>query len=205
MSLIILFIFSLKRLQVIDMIYNFNIFNKHNISVPADDFLEVANQFQKQFINTSKPLHYSFRKWQEQFVSEILTPFGLCFTFNAAQSHDLLNIESTSSDFHYQLFELRYTKFRMSNIVRQVPETESREPGGLYMFHEIRMDTFKPIISKDNIGYPVFLHDPFELPTQFSKIFLINSNEMNAISIDVQINDIDDSIVEYDPFEYVET
>ena len=35
-------------------------------------------------------------------MSEVLTEWGLCFTFNIAFSRDLLNLNSTSSDFHYQ-------------------------------------------------------------------------------------------------------
>lgn len=183
------------------MIHNFNIFNKHNISVPLDDFLEIANQFRKQFINITDPLYYRFRNWQEQYLNEILTPFGLCLTFNSALSHDLLNINATSDDFNYKLLELRYTVWRMTVEGRKVPEMESKEPEGLFLINNLPMDTYKPIISKDNIGYPIFLHDPFELPSQFSKMFRINSNDINQISIDVQINDIDDSIVGYDPIE----
>ncbi|CAG9810334.1 unnamed protein product [Chironomus riparius] len=194
----------LKRLQAIDILGNYNIINKLNFSIPADDFLDVLNEFEKQFMISSQPMYFNFRMSQEQYLTEIVTPYGLCFTFNSAQAHDLLDINSTSDDFHFQLLDFAVG----SNQKFDLPRKEAGNPEGLNLIIEITNDLSKPIMTREINGYLIILHDPFELPSKLSKSFFINPNQINDIDINLQINEIDESIAEYKPTDrncYLET
>lgn len=92
------------------MISEHGIFAVKNVFIPTNDFLDVINEFNKEFINkefTGEPYeHYNFEwiGYERPLISEILTENGLCFSFNLAQSDEVLNKNATADDFHYERF-----------------------------------------------------------------------------------------------------
>jgi hypothetical protein len=140
-------------------------------------------------------------KDNRQYVSEILTSEGLCFTFNIAFAHDLLNINSTSNDFHYQLFHLRFISIPEGLVAPQsLPRKISSSFTGLHIKFEV-ITMFYDIFEKNPHGLKFFIHDPFELPSMHSKIFNIDVYQKTQITIDAELNTNDDSIIDYQPKE----
>ncbi|CAG9812250.1 unnamed protein product [Chironomus riparius] len=183
----------LKRLQIIDLITNRGVFNKLNFSIPTDDFLEVANQFDKEL---GFDLSYYWINEDQQYITEIITEWGLCFTYNIAFSHDLLNINSTSDDFHYEYFPRWFEDINIE--INKFPISISTSKAGLRA-------GFHPDINKlgdlTKAQYTVIFHDPFELPTANSKVIKLNIYYQTNVLVVPQINSIDESLVEYGPSE----
>ena len=187
-------IFSLKRLQVIDFITNRGSFHKLNFSVPTDDFLDVINEFSKEFDDFFKLVFYWIDDYQNR-MSEIITQWGLCFTYNIAFSHDLLNINSTSNDFHYQN-TIRMVPFnKQSQPMEDLPKRISTSNAGLWV-------GFDKLNQKNDLhvdGYLSLLHNPYELPTKRSKFSEVNLKVQSRILIEPQMNSIDESLLDYEP------
>jgi hypothetical protein len=114
-----------------------------------------------------------------------------------AFSDDLLNINTTSDDFHFQLF---LNEFRVPYIP-VVPRNDSQYPVGLTVFTFFNEEYLKTVIERDFDGYQVYLHDPFELPSDNSIKYLMKLDRKLEIKINPQINSIDNSIVNYNPKE----
>lgn len=92
--------FRTKYLQVIDLISNDDFLFRHNISAPMDDFREVLYDFPKfyQYWHYKhggwKTIRSYAGTWQKIFaikLSEILTRWGLCYTFNILKSADMIS------------------------------------------------------------------------------------------------------------------
>lgn len=92
--------FSLKRLQIIDLITKSGIFYRQNISIPTDDFLVMINTFNKDF---DAGQFYRWHNIFNSYSSEIITDMGLCNTINIANLSDVLHTDVVSHDFHYEL------------------------------------------------------------------------------------------------------
>lgn len=184
-------IFSLKRLQVIDLITNQEIFSKLNISVPNDDFLDVINEFGKEFNEYFSIVFYWLGEYQ-QYVSEVLTQWGLCFTFNIAFSHDLLDLNSTSSDFHYLHThrEIQPKLWRHQHPPIESPKKLSTSNAGLWTGFSYYSNFYK-----------IMLHNPFELPSSRSKMLAFNPTYKTKISLDPQLYSIDESLHDLSPAE----
>jgi hypothetical protein len=182
--------FSLKRLQVVDLIRNYGIFNKINFSVPTDDFLDVYNEFYKQLA----PANFYWIQYN-QFVSEVITPYGLCMTFNLPKAEDMLNTNSTSDDFHYTHFYPYHFDHKVNTS--ELPRKTSTALSGLY-FTVSNFDQ-ENIVESDFDGLLCFVHDPFELPARSSAKFVAKSFQALEIDINPQIHLIDDSLVGYSP------
>ena len=58
-----------------------------------------------------------------------------------------------------------------------------------------------PAIENDFDGYVVLFHDPFELPSRYSKVLKYAFKQQTKILVDPQLNSIDESLIEYDPTE----
>jgi len=198
--LILSIYYSLKRLQVVDTMLDLGVFAKTNLTFPKDDFLDVINEFDKEFLNNDGAVCFEFRQYFYRYVSEIITQYGLCFTYNIALAHDLLNLNLTSDYFYYQLFlTCNPDSQKSKHEIQEIPKNETSYPNGLRLFFMITL--INEAIDRNVSGYHLYLHDPFELPSSSSKKFVINVNGETHIKIDPQINQIDDSIAEYDPIE----
>jgi hypothetical protein len=188
--------FRLKRLQVMDLVLNKGIFSKLNFSIPTDDFLDVINEFDKEFLRGRKILTFSFLDDPYHYMSELLSPQGLCFTFNIALSQDLLKINSTSDDFHYKIF---WTGLGYPSKTT-IPRSDSQYPYGLKI-QTILEEKILKIAERNIDGYQVYLHDPYELPSSSSVKYIAKMDRKLDIKILPQINSIDDSIVDFSPKE----
>lgn len=194
---------SLKRLQVVDLMAKRETFLSLNYSVPTDDFLDVINEFAKEFDQTSSSAVFAFTAEVRSYISEIITHWGLCFTFNIALSRDLLNQNSTSSDFHYELFITQNFKKYKAKISppevlpRRIPTSNA----GLLVDLFTDFSEVKEIILNNFDGYFVLIHDPFELPSKKSKIFQLGYAPKFKVIIDAELNKIDESIRDYQPAE----
>jgi len=130
-------------------------------------------------------------------MSEIITEWGLCFTFNIAFSHDLLNINSTSNDFHYQHQHRKISNVPIQRPPQILPKRVSTVKSGLWVGFEKNLYK-NEVIENDFNGYLVLLHDPFELPSKKSKIVNFNLKFQTEIIVDPLINAIDESLIEYE-------
>ena len=142
-------------------------------------------------------MSYYWINQDQQYITEIITQWGLCFTYNIAFSHDLLNINSTSDDFHYVYFP-RWFSEDVNMEVKNFPESISTSKAGLRA-------GFYPDLNKlgdfTKAQYTVIFHDPFELPSENSKVIKLNINYQTNVLIVPQLNSIDESLVEYEPSE----
>lgn len=178
-----------------------NTFAFINISIPTDDFVDVINHFAKEFDDSATSIIVHFTGEKRSYISEIITTWGLCFTFNMAFSHDLLNLNVTSDDFHYQLF-LESTIYNTINPPPVfLPRSSPSSNAGLTI--EIYSSTleYDEIIFNDFRGFIVMVHDPFELPSKKSKLLRLGYDRNLKVIIDAQMNKIDESVSNYEPVE----
>lgn len=193
-------IFSLKRLHVIDLVTNRGIFNRLNFSISNENFLNILNEFEKEFLYYDLSTLFYFQYTSSHFISEILTPYGLCLTFNVASSEDMLNSNTTSDDFHFKYFTSGYPSDGPPKRTK-FPRKDSKYPSGLKVVTTVHREVDAVAIKRHFDGYYFLLHDPFELPSSFSKKFLMYFGRGNVLKINPQINTIDSSIASYDPVE----
>ena len=132
-------------------------------------------------------------------MSEIITPWGLCFTFNIAYNYDLLNLNITSNDFHY-LNSQREISENLNARPPNKPRKISTSKAGLWVGFGAKAFS-KDVIKNDFNGFKVLHHDPFELPTKKSKIMNFNLNLQTSVLIDPEINSIDEALLGYGPEE----
>lgn len=50
-------------------------------------------------------------------------------------------------------------------------------------------------------GYTILIHNPYELPSKNSKMFRFFPDIQSRVSIDAQINAIDETLLGYEPAE----
>lgn len=138
----------------------------------------------------------------EQYISEIFTPDGLCYTFNIAFVNDLLNVNLTSNDFHYELFFISYYKNSNGSVFPQtLPRKITTSLTGFSVYYSYLKFTLGRVFRKYGYSNSFYIHDPFELPSQNSKNFLMDAHTESKIFVDAELNTIDDSLVNYKPKE----
>ena len=162
--------------------------------------MDVINEFDKEFLISYEILQFAFIFDGAQYVSEIITPHGLCFSFNMAYSYDMFDYNSTSKDFHYQIFPVGFVHGLLPPTP-ELPRKDSPYPYGLRNSLLITNNRNKNAIKRDFEGYDFILHDPFELSSSSSSKYLLKSDRKVEIRIVAQINTIDDSIAHYHPNE----
>lgn len=196
-------IYSLKRLQVIDLITNGGIFRKLNFSIPTSDFLDVINQFHKEFQHGFYAMTFFWIEEEQQYVSEILTPWGLCFSTNIAFSHDLLDFNITSSDFHYlnTIREINLKNWWHSSPPANLPLNISTSYAGLWVGFSRHMVVDRKISGYNFNGFVTAFHNSFELPSRHSIILNFNPRLQTKVLINPQMNTIDESLIGYQPVE----
>lgn len=160
------------------------------------------NEFKKEFLDMDFTLYVKWMEDHKQYVSEILTSEGLCFTFNIAFANDLLRLKNTSNDFHYQLFHLKYSSGSKDLIPpKSLPRKIASSFTGLKIKFDALMMFFDEVYEKNPHGLLIYIHDPYELPSMNSKIYTMNVRQRTQIIIDAELNTIDDSVVDYKPQE----
>ncbi|CAG9811156.1 unnamed protein product [Chironomus riparius] len=193
----------LKRLQVIDILENREVFLKLNFSVPAHDFLEISNEFLKGSLS----FVFYWIDEKRQYVTEIVTQWGLCFTYNIGFSHDVLHINSTSDDFHFQasskedIMPSYQSTYLYETPPKDLPQTISTSKAGLWVGISLAYADKDRIAKNTFKAYTVLLHDPFELPSANSKIIQLNVKYQTTIQVNPQQNSIDESLMDYEPVE----
>lgn len=137
---------------------------------------------------------------QQNYMSEIITPWGLCFTYNIAFNHDLLNLNAVSDDFHYEHTTRVIPNARMERKPTKMPKTISTSKAGLWVgFGRTHIEDEG--VKNDFNGYVVLFHDPFELPSKMSKIVKTNFDHRTKVFVEPQLNSIDESLYDYEPKE----
>jgi Amiloride-sensitive sodium channel len=109
-------------------------------------------------------------KYTTQY-SMTLTRWGLCFTFNMLASHELLNLNQTSRDFHFKVdFRNPFNMYWLDeglyseDFNSSMPWHASRKGVGLYAyFNDSKYVVENPFIVQD--GFLVIVHSNFEFPS----------------------------------------
>lgn len=186
----------MKRLQVIDLIGNFKVFNQLNYSIPADDIVDVFNEFEKHSHTNNNQFSFKLAMNFYYYQAEIITPYGLCFTFNSVESSKLLNVNETSNDFHFELLPI-HNKVRLPEL----PMRDLKRSMGLLISLQMMREDYNITISNEFSGFYIILHDSFELPSSSSKTYVLNRDENIEIKINPQEIVADESILNFDPIE----
>ena len=185
------------------MITNRGTFQKINLTIPTDDFLDIINEFDKDFLIDYFAIVFKWIDEYQQYVSEIITPLGLCFTFNIAPSHELMDTNLTSDDFHYiyahkEIQEGLWNHEKPPQAIKRISTSKS----GLWIGFQAKFLLRDNLLGDDGLsGFQVLIHDPFELPTTRSKMIKLNTDYETQINLIPQLNTIDESLFDYDPAE----
>lgn len=191
--------FRLKRLQVIDILTKRGVFFAKNLQIPNDKFLDVLLELEKNFFQNL----YSGLFWKGEDnvnLTEIMTELGFCYSFNIVKSSDLLNIQSTSNDFHYKFID---SSMSIKGVFEDEGEKKvlSSQLGlmGTTIWNTISKD-WRPVDDIANFeidGILLLLHDPFELPSSNSIKIPVIANRSIQIWIEPEIHGVDESIVDF--------
>jgi Amiloride-sensitive sodium channel len=109
-------------------------------------------------------------KYTTQY-SMTLTRWGLCFTFNMLASHELLNLNETSRDFHFKVdIRNQLIKYWLDsdahseNFNSSMPWHASHKGVGFFaFFNDSKYLVENPFVVKD--GFLVIVHSNFEFPS----------------------------------------
>lgn len=157
--------------------------------------MEVANHFEKELIFD---VTYVWINREQQYLTEIVTQWGLCFTYNIAYSSNLLNINATSDDFHYVYAPRWLQDDNLNDRLREFPDRTSTSKAG---FRAKFNPNFNNLVDMIGHQYTIILHDPYELPTENSKVMKFNIYYQTNVLVVPQLNSIDESLVEDKPDE----
>ena len=133
--------------------------------------------------------------------SLILTQWGLCFNFNMIPSSNLLHINQTSSDFHYNanIVNLAYIPSLDSNALDS-NETfpwvakNNRRHLILYFNDEMYQEN-NPFVERQ--GYHLIFHSNFEMPFEDEKNHIrIGSGKFVTVDFSPAVYEADDSLLE---------
>ncbi|KAG5673213.1 hypothetical protein PVAND_003277 [Polypedilum vanderplanki] len=179
----------LKRLQVIDLLTHRGVFARKNFHIPTIDFLDVINEFRKYSI-FKYPVSYEYASTDNVISSsESITNLGVCFSFNNPPYEYLLDSTKVSDDFKYELF-----------IDRKIEKNQTFiAPIRSKLVNNMLMVTFSTDLTVTEInnhidGGIMYIHDPYELPSSFSKIMSMNTNANIEIYLEPQYITIDESL-----------
>lgn len=139
----------------------------------------------------------------QRFLNEIITPWGLCFTFNMAHSHDLLNLNQVSDNFHYQYTiqaDVDYTKY-IYQLAETIPKKVLTTKLGLTVTVLPYNEIYEQVIENDFDGYLFIIHDPYELPSWKSKIVKAANFFETKVQVSPKLHEIDESLYGYTPAE----
>lgn len=136
------------------------------------------------------------------FRSEIMTPYGLCFTFNIGYAQDLVNLNKTSSDFHYDVFQAWTFEDHQPLPLPELPlRLRPVDTIGLKAIIRSDLRLLGNVILNDFGGNWIMLHDPYELPTKASQVMRVHNKKEMHVLMHARINSIDESLTGYKPEE----
>lgn len=158
------------------------------------------NEFYKEFLDMASVV-FSWIGKNEPYCTEIITQWGLCFTYNIAFSHDLLDINSTSNDFHYQYFKRRRIEKLNEPPPQNFPKKLSTSRAGLWVGFTDVNDVMEGQSVYKFDGFLVLFHNSYELPSKKSQIIQFNPNLQAKVFINPKLNAIDESLLDYEPVE----
>lgn len=118
-----------------------------------------------------------------------------------AFSRDVLNLNETSDDFNYQLINTYRSKAVQAEQPKVLPRRVSVSQTGLNIKTTLFVPLARDIILNLFYGYYYMFNDPYELPSTNSKIVPVSSDRFVSVTIDAQINTMDESIASYEPDE----
>lgn len=190
------FVFSLKRLQYVDLVTKRGTFQKLNLSVPTDAMLYVANEFEKTGHNK-----YSSTIYNEQgvrlYLSETMTKHGLCHTYNLALPDEIYNMDLVSFDFYHEYFKPDFGAENRAVIPRKSKEIVSYDVV-IYTnpsYHERLINGIYGV----NFMY---IHDPYELTTSATNPIPLHRNNNCVINVEPNLMAVDESLHDMEPYEY---
>lgn len=138
--------------------------------------------------------------------SLVITRWGLCFDFNMLESSQLLNINETSSDFHYKADyrNLAYIPSLDSNSIDRndsfpwTPLNNMRHLITYFFDHNyVQNNPFE-----ENQGFHIIFHGNFEFPFQDEKNhFRMGQKSFVTIDIIPIVYEADNSMTELNPVE----
>lgn len=145
--------------------------------------------------------------WLNKFsvpFSLIVTRWGICFDFNMIQSSQLLNVNETSSDFHYvaDVVNLVYIASLGSNALDRnesfpwAPMSSKRHLiVDFYDRNYVRDNPFE-----ENSGFHLIVHSPNEFPFDEEKNHVrVNPKSFLTFDINPVVYEADSSLLELDP------
>lgn len=165
--------------------------------------MDIINQFSKEFEEIDHYLVFYLVNKVQEYIAEIITQWGLCSTYNIAFNHDVLHTNLTSNDFHYEYgYRMTLSRPRIRDPIPQnYPMKISTSHAGLWVgFSNYRDYTMKFIDNKFH-GFVVIFHNPYELPTRFSKVLMFNTKLQTRILLNPQLNLIEETLMDYEPAE----
>lgn len=158
------------------------------------------NEFYKEFLDAASVVFFWIGK-NEAYAAEVITPWGLCFSYNIAFSHDLIDINSTSSDFNYQYFYRRRIQKLNEPPPENLPKKISTSNAGLWVGFSDMSDMMDGQSDYKFDGFVMLFHNSYELPSRRSQIIQFNPNLQAKVYINPKLNAIDESLLDYEPVE----
>ncbi|XP_070504562.1 uncharacterized protein [Chironomus tepperi] len=189
----------LKRLHAIDLIRGSGVFHKLNHPMPTNDILDILNQFEKRSEYEINPI-YTWIMSPREHRSEILTEYGICYSFNVANSQDVLYLNNTSNDFHYEQF-LPFYRSQRTFVAAMIPRRTAAPTEGLIIKSMNSYRAIKNVLNLNIDGAILFMHDPYELPTKYATQVPLNCYQTLNMKIEPQYNTIDESLDDFDPID----
>ena len=154
--------FSVKRLQVVDLVTRHGTFERLNLKIPTDTFLYNFNEFRKFTKANHTSVNFNYFGLPT-LLSEILTEHGFCYTFNLATYEELYNSELVAADFYHDYFSTIY----------DTPPADGKFPRlisgvtSLVVFVRAPATYYDKIFNGLRDGHLIYIHDAYELPTKF--------------------------------------
>lgn len=167
--------------------------------MPITDILDILNQFEKRSEFAINPV-FSWILSPNEYRSETITEYGICFSFNIAMSQNVLDLNSTSDDFHYIPFAHFY-RSKNTYEAAVIPRRTKALNEGLIIKTINSYRGIKNVLNLNIDGALVLLHDPYELPSKYASQVPLNSYEALNMKIEPQFNTIDESLIDFDPIE----
>jgi amiloride-sensitive sodium channel len=182
--------FRLKRLQVIDFITHKGVLK--NLSIPTNDFLHMINTFEKLNRHEVTQGFYWFYDQSRGLFSEILMPWGLCSVFNIASREEVLHVDNTSSDFHYEIISNKGPV----NLTFKIPRKTKTSEEGFTIHFQLDDDNEFVGVRQGSIAV---IHNSHEFPTMNAVKIPFNGYKKTYVWIQPQMNSIDESLEDFSP------
>lgn len=179
------------------MVSKKGVFSRLNFSIPTDNFHYVMNEISR-FHYWVPNLIFSTFSWlgQGARLNYILTEEGICYGFNYPPSSELIDEDLVTSDFFYTTFGHFY---QVIDFGKKLPRRVNVPEPGFHIDIAANLAWYDKFYGKDKDGYNFYIHNAYELPTRETSKVFIDKNSIMNILIEPQLNDIDESMVDFEP------